>query len=101
MRMARLSDLRAREAQLDKLAWAASMLVPGLGGLLAKRAYLSLLGLFFFAWGSVLLLWRDGIVADPLVLGAAGPLVFAVAGGIAVLGYGMVVAVGLMIRRTL
>lgn len=101
MRMARLSDLRAREAQLDKLAWAASMLVPGLGGLLAKRAYLSLLGLFFFAWGSVLLLWRDGIVADPLVLGAAGPLVFAVAGGIAVLGYGMVVAAGLMIRRTL
>ena len=101
MRMSRLSDLRAREAQLGKVALAASMLVPGLGGLLAKRADLSFLGLFFFAWGSVLLLWRDGIVADPLAVGAAGPLVFAAAGGIALLGYGIVVAAGLMIRRTL
>lgn len=101
MRMARLAQLRARESRLDKVAVAGSMLVPGLGGLLAKRADLSFLGLFFFAWAFVLLLWRDGIVADPLAVGTAGPLVFTVAGGMAVLGYLMVIAAGLMIRRTL
>ena len=101
MRTARLSELRARDVRLGKLAFAASMLVPGVGGLLAKRADLSFLGLSFFALGSVLLLWRDGIVADPLAIGAAGPLVFLVAGGFAVLGYVVVVGVGLMIRNSL
>lgn len=101
MRMARLSELRVREARLSKLALVASMLVPGVGGLLARRPDLSFLGLVFFAWAGVLLLWRDGIVPDPLAVGAAGPLVFAIVGGFAVLGYLMVVAVGLVIRRTL
>ena len=101
MRTLRLAQLRAREVRLGRLAVVGSMLLPGVGGLLVKRADLSLLGLFFFAWASVLWLWRDGIVADPLAIGAAGPLVFAVAAGIAVLGYGTVVGVGLMIRRRL
>ena len=59
------------------------------------------LGLIFFAWGSVLFLWRDGVVSDPLAIGAAGPLLFAIAGCIAVLGYAGVVGVGLLIRRSL
>jgi tetratricopeptide (TPR) repeat protein len=101
MRMARLSDLRKREARLARVAIAASVLVPGVAGLLARRPDLSFLGLFFFAWAGFLALWRDGIVADPLALGIAGPLVFAAAAALSVLGYLGVVSTGLAIRRRL
>ena len=101
LRMARLSELRARDARRGRLAVGASLLLPGVGGLVAKRADLSFLGLLFFAWGSVVLLWREGVVVDPLAGGAAGPLVFALAGGFSLLGYGVVVASGLIIRRRL
>lgn len=101
LRMARLSELRARDARLGRLALVAALLFPGVGGLLARRADLSFLGLLFFAWGSVVLLWREGVVVDPLALGAAGPLVLALTGGFALLGYGIVVASGLIIRRNL
>lgn len=101
MRMARLSELRSREALLSKLAVAASTLVPGVGGLLAKRADLSFLGLLFFAWAGVLFFGRDGIVVDPLAVGAAGPLLFLIAGGLAALGYVTTVGIGLLIRRSL
>ena len=101
MRMARLSELRLREARLGHVAVAASLLLPGVGGLLARRPDLSLLGLFFFAWGSIVFLWRDGLVADPLAIGAAGSLIFAIAGGMAVLGYLGVVSLSLATRRSL
>ena len=93
--------LRQREARLGRIALAASLLVPGAGGLLARRPDLSFLGLFFFAWAAVLFLWRDGIVSDPLAIGVAGPLLFAIAGVVAVLGYVGVVSMSLMIRRSL
>ena len=101
LRMARLSELRARDARMAKLAVGASVLLPGVGGLLAKRADLSFLGLLFFAGGSVVLLWREGVVVDPLAVGAAGPLAFALAGSFGLLGYAVVVASGLIIRRNL
>jgi len=101
MRMARLSALRRREARLDRLGTLASLLLPGVGGLLARRPDLSFLGLFFFAWAAFLIVWRDGIVPDPLAVGSAGPLVFATAAGLAVLGYAGVVYLGLAVRRSL
>ena len=101
MRMARLSELKKRESRIGKLAVAASLFVPGVGGLLARRPDLSFLGLVFFTWAAVLYLWRDGVVVDPLSIGTAGPLVFAVAGGCALAGYALVVFVGLVIRRSL
>jgi tetratricopeptide (TPR) repeat protein len=101
MRMARLSELRDRETRIGRLAMASSVLVPGVGGLLAKRPDLSFLGLICFAWAGILFLWRDGVVVDPLAVGAAGPIVFALAGSAAVLGYGLVVTLGLLIRRNL
>jgi len=101
LRMARLSELRARDARLGRLAVGASLLFPGAGGLLARRADLSFLGLLFFTWGAVLLAWRQGVVVDPMAVGVAGPLVFALLGGLAFLGYGVVVAHGLVIRRRL
>lgn len=101
MRMARLSGLRRREARLARLGTAVSLLLPGAGGLLAKRPDLGFLGLFFFGWAAFLFVWRDGIVPDPLAVGSAGPLVFAIAAGAAVLGYAGVVSLGLAIRRNL
>lgn len=101
MRMARLAELRARETRVGTLALAASLLVPGVGGLLARRPDLSFLGLAFFVWGAALFLWRDGIVSDPLAVGAAGPLAFAIAGVVVLLGYAGVVTAGLLARRSL
>lgn len=101
MRMARLSALRAREGRIARLATAASVLLPGVGGLLARRPDLSFLGLFFFVWAVLLLLWHDGVVVDPLAVGAAGPLLFVTGAGVAVLAYLLVVTLGLVIRRKL
>jgi hypothetical protein len=101
MRMARLSELRTRETRVGHIGLAASLLVPGVGGLLAKRPELSFLGLFFFAWAAVLILWRDGVVVDPLSVGGAGPLVFLLAAGLSALAYLLVVGAGLAIRRSL
>jgi tetratricopeptide (TPR) repeat protein len=100
-RMARLSELRARELRVGRLAVLASLLVPGVGGLLARRPDLSFLGLFFFGWAAASWQWREGVVADPLAMGDAGPLVFAVAGGLALLAYAVVVLASLSIRRSL
>ena len=99
--MARLSELQERETRVARIATVASLLVPGVAGLLARRPDLGILGLFFFAWALVLILWREGVVVDPLVVGAAGPLVFVVAGSLAVLGYALVVKLGIAIRRRL
>lgn len=101
MRMARLSELRTRETLLGRVSLAASILIPGAGGLLAKRPDLSFLGLFFFAWAAVLILWRDGVVIDPLAIGSVGPLLFVTAAVLSASAYALVVGIGLMIRRSL
>ena len=99
LRMARLAELRRRGLRVARWATLASVVVPGAGGFLARRPDLSLLGLFFFVWGAVLLLWRHGVVSDPLTVGGAAPLVFSLAGGLIVIGYATVIAAGLRIRR--
>ncbi len=101
MRMARLSELRARESRVSRLATLASVLVPGAAGLLARRPDLGFLGLFLFFWAVLLILWRKGVVVDPLAIGAVGPLLFTTAAALSILGYGLVVGLGLMIRRSL
>ena len=101
LRMTRLAELRRRESRIERIATIASVLVPGVGGLLARRPDLSFLGLFLFAWAVILFLWRDGIVVDPLAVGAVGPLVFVLAAGLVSLFYAGVVFLGLVIRRNL
>lgn len=101
MRSARLAQLRMRERRTNRASLVSSLLVPGVGGLLARRPDLSLLALFFFAWGVVLFVWRTGFVPDPLVVGAAGPLAFMLAGALVVLCYATTVATGLWVRRSL
>jgi tetratricopeptide (TPR) repeat protein len=101
LRMARLAELREREVRLDKAVLVVSLLLPGAAGLLARRPALSFMGLLFFAWAVVLLVWNQGVVPDPLAVGSAGPLAFFLVGVAAMLGYLVVIAVGLAVRRSL
>jgi hypothetical protein len=98
--MARLQSLRARESRLEKIYTGIAVLVPGASGLLAKRPDLGFMGLFFFTWSVVLLVWREGVVPDPLSMGSAGGLAFLAAGIVMALLYLGVLLGGLMIRRS-
>ncbi len=99
LRVARLSELRERELRLGRISLVASIMVPGVGGLLARRPGLAFLGLFFSAWGVALFVWRDGVIPDPLAVGAAGSLAFLLAGILAGIGYALVVVTGLTVRE--
>ncbi len=101
LRMARLRELRVREARLDKVCLVISMLVPGASGLLARRPDLSFMGLLLFAWALVFFIWREGVVPDPMSVGGAGPLTFVLAGCLMVLLYIGVVVSGVVARRSL
>jgi len=100
MRMARLAELRRREQRIDKLCVATSLLVPGASGLWARRPDLSFVGVLLFAAMAAALLWRGGVVPDPLVVGAAGPLAFAIAAALAGSAYLLVALRGVFIRRS-
>lgn len=101
LRMVRLTQLRKRESRIDRIATAASFIVPGVAGLLARRPDLGFVGILLFFWAAFAFIWRDGIVPDPLAVGAAGPLAFLITGVMAALGYLAVVATCLLIRRSL
>jgi len=99
LRMKRLYELQARDTRLGRLVLAVSFLVPGAGGLLARRPDLGFLGIVVCGFAAVFLAWHDGVVPDPLAVGSAGTLAFLVAGCMALLGYLLIVVTGLMIRR--
>jgi hypothetical protein len=101
LRLARIESLREREARLDKLAWLGSIAVPGAAGALARRPLRSLLGTLLFAIALGALVWREGVVPDPLVAGAAGPLAFFCIAILAGVAYAIVVATSLASRRRL
>lgn len=101
LRLARIEALRQRESRLDKVAWAASVAVPGAAGILCRRPLRSLLGACSFAVAVAAVVWRDGMVADPLVAGAAGPFAFVCLATLAGLAYAVVVGASLATRRNL
>lgn len=101
LRMARLTALRRRESRIGQLSLVASVLVPGMSGLLARRPDLAFVGLLFAAWAAVAFVWHDGVVPDPHAVGAAGPLAFVLTGSLALAGYLVVVTWGWLIRRSL
>ena len=99
LRLARIAALRRRELRWERVAWVASMIVPGSAGFLARRPFRGLAGAVFFAVGVTCIVWRSGAVPDPLVAGAAAPFAFvgsAVAAGCA---YAITVATCLAARR--
>jgi tetratricopeptide (TPR) repeat protein len=101
LRMARLKALRDREERVQKIYGVISVAIPGAAGLLAKRPDLGLLGMLLFAWAVALFVWRNGVVADPIAIGGAGPVAFMVAGGVMALLYVGVMISGIAIRRSL
>ena len=101
MRTKRLTELQVRDTRLARVAMAVSLLVPGAGGLLARRPDLGFLGVLAFGFAVVFFAWHDGVVPDPLSVGAAGSIAFIVVGCGAVLVYLAIVSAGLMIRRNL
>lgn len=101
MRMARLQELRERESRQEKIKTIAAVVVPGAAGLLAKRPDLAFMGLILFAWAAVLLVWRGGVVPDPLAMGGAGSIAFVLAGVVMAFLYLVVLVSGLVIRRNL
>jgi hypothetical protein len=98
LRATRLAQLRRREAQIARWATLASLVVPGVAGFAARRPGLGFLGLFLFCWSVVLLVWRNGVVADPLAVGALAPLAFSSIGVLAAIAYALVVTAGLRAR---
>ena len=58
------------------LAWGLALLVPGAAGVLAKRPLRGWFGAFCFALAGSAVLWRDGVVPDPLLAGPAALVVF-------------------------
>jgi tetratricopeptide (TPR) repeat protein len=80
LRMVRLTALRERQARIDRVKFALSVLVPGAAGVLSRRPILGLLGSMLFA--SALASWwvRDGVVVDTVSVGTGGSLLF---GGLA------------------
>jgi len=101
LRMKRLYELKARDTRIGRVADAASVLIPGAAGMLARRPDLAFLGILSCGFAGVFFLWRDGVVPDPLAVGAAGSLAFVVMGSLSVVAYLVVIGRGLMLRRKL
>jgi tetratricopeptide (TPR) repeat protein len=101
LRLEKITALRARERRLERIATIASIGIPAAAGVLARRPMLALLGALFFAIAACAVVWREGVVPDPLVAGAAGPFAFLGAAVLATLGYAAVVGAALAARRRL
>ncbi len=100
LRMARLQSLSERESRFDRLWLALSLLVPGMAGFAARRPDFAIFGLLLFCWAAAWVTWPSGIQADPMLMGEAAALTFAVPGVLAVLAYAGVVLVSLMMRKS-
>ncbi len=101
LRMKRLCELQQRDTRLGWIALVASLLIPGVGGLLARRPDLGFLAILSCGFAVVFLAWHDGVVPDPLAVGAGGSIAFLFAGCTAIVGYLLIVSAGLIIRRNL
>jgi tetratricopeptide (TPR) repeat protein len=99
MRLERVTTLRQRERRVERLAWMSSLAVPGVAGLLADRPLRSLFACLAFALCVCALVWRDGVVPDPLVVGAAGPVFFVAVAALSAMTYAVLVALSLTTRR--
>jgi hypothetical protein len=70
-----------------------------MAGFAARRPDLALLGLLLFAWSATWVVWPRGPFAEPLLMGGAAAVSFAIPGLLAVTAYLGVVATGLLKRK--
>jgi tetratricopeptide (TPR) repeat protein len=99
LRLARIDALRARDDRLERYAVAASMLIPGVAGLLVKRPMRCLLGSIFGVLALFALYWRNGVVPDPIVAGASSTFASLCIAGFAVAAYMIIVLASFSTRR--
>ena len=100
LREARLAELRARESRVSRYETLAAMLIPGAGGVLAKRPDLGIVAVLLFAFAAASLVWHGGVVPDPLAVGSAGSLALLMGAVVASFAYLVVVVASLVIRRS-
>jgi tetratricopeptide (TPR) repeat protein len=99
LRLARIAELQSRGERVERWAVAAAFLIPGVAGLLAKRPLRCLFGSVFAVLVLMVLIWRNGVVPDPMVAGAAAPIASVLIAAISLLGYFVVVLLSLATRR--
>jgi hypothetical protein len=95
LRTARIGALQLREERLDRAARIVSILLPGSAGILAQRHWSSLIACLAAGLALAAIFWRNGLAPDPLVAGAAAPLVFGALAISASLVYAIAVGVSL------
>ena len=100
LREARIRQLRQRERRVRQYETLAALLIPGVGGVLAKRPDLGIVGVLLFAFAATSFVWHRGVVPDPLAVGAAGSLALLIGAVMASFAYLMVVLASLSIRRS-
>ena len=93
LRMVRLTELRQRQARVAKIKLAVSLVVPGTAGVLFRRPLLGLMASMLFALALSSWWARDGVVTDPLALGAGASLIFGAAAVASAAAYFAVLAV--------
>lgn len=76
LRADRLQALALREQRMRRLATLGSLLIPGAAGLLVGKPLRSLVASVCFVLAASAAFWHQGLVADPLVAGAAAPVAF-------------------------
>ncbi len=76
LRIERVNELRIREQRVERLRALLAVVVPGAAGLLARRPIAAWLGATGFVLAAAAVVWRWGVVPDPLVAGTAAPTVF-------------------------
>ena len=100
LRMERVKQIQHRERRLARLGAAVSLVVPGAAGLLSGSTLRCWLGAIGFALAGAAWIWRDGLVPDPWVAGAAGPIAFLALGAMGALLHLLAIAVSLSIWRS-
>lgn len=98
-RAARIAALRRRQARRDRIVDALSLAVPGVAGLGAGRPDLVFAGALVGGWAIAAFVARHGLVPDPLVLGAVGPVVLGATAVLAALGHLVLAGMGIALRR--
>lgn len=99
LRVKRIDALRRRELRMRRIATAVSVLVPGAAGVMLRRPLRGFLAAVCFAVAAVAVIWRGGVVPDPLVAGPAGPIAILGAGAIAGFLYVALVAAAVAAAR--
>jgi tetratricopeptide (TPR) repeat protein len=99
LRDARIAVLRERERRVARYETLAAVLIPGAGGVLARRPDLGIVGVLLFAFAVASIVWHRGVVPDPLAVGAAGSLALLMGAVLAAFAYFVVVLTSLVIRR--